>query len=190
MQDERENKLVLPGDFISTSEEFLAGEGTYDEDGSICAATVGTVNINAKEKMVAVNPKINAPPVSRLGDIVVGRVTDVKGSIALVDIARIKGHEDREIANPEKGAIHISNVKEAYVSDLSYEFGYGDIVKAKVIDVKSMRLTTVSEEFGVIKAICPQCKVGLTRKDNKLECPRCEGTYTRKISSDYGAGSI
>ena len=34
-------KMVLPGDELSTSEELLPGEGTYEEEGIIRAAIVG-----------------------------------------------------------------------------------------------------------------------------------------------------
>jgi len=47
----------------------------------------------------------------KTGDIVVGRVVDLKNAVVLVEIARIKGHENREIANADQGAIHIQTLR-------------------------------------------------------------------------------
>ncbi len=185
-----EGSFVTPGGFIGTSEEFLTGTGTYEEKGKVYASTTGILNINTKERIVSVKPTVKTPPIPKVGDIVVGRVLDIKGSMVFVDVGRIKGSEDREIAASEQGVIHVSNVKEAYVSELSDEFGYMDIIKAKVIDAKAMRLSTSAKDLGVIKAICSRCKVGMKRKNDRLECPNCGRIEMRKISEDYGMGII
>lgn len=159
--------------------------------GDIYASTTGIVNINTKARYVSVSPKTNVPPHIQVGDIVVGRIKDLKGSVALVEIAQIKGKGEREIVNVDEAAIHVSNVKDAYVKDLFDEFAPFDIVKAKVIDLKNMRLSTVEKDLGVMKAFCSRCRSVLEKKDNnKLMCPKCERIETRKISSTYGSGVI
>jgi exosome complex component CSL4 len=187
-----ENKFVIPGDFIGTSEEFIAGAGTYEEKGNIFASIAGYIKINRKDRVVTVLPSTNVPPVPKTGDVVVGRIVDLKNSIALVEIARIKGKEDREMPSIGQGAIHISNVKSSYVNELTKEFAVNDIVKAKVIDSRTMRLTTADRYLGVLKAYCSKCRASLKRRNNSytLICPRCERIETRKISEDYGLGII
>ncbi len=185
-----EGEFVIPGDMIGTSEEFIPGKGTYEDKGNIYAVTTGRVVYNRKERSVSVEPVTNIPPTPREGDIVIGRVTDIKGSVALVELSRIKGHLDREIAGNTQAAIHISNVKDSYVQDLSREFGYQDIVKAKVIDTKNMRLSTVDKNLGVLTSQCQRCRVTLVLDGNRLKCPKCEKRETRKLSSDYGKGII
>ena len=182
--------LVIPGDLIGASEEYLPGDGTYEERGKIFATITGKVETDKKDRTVRVIPLMKTPPMLKTGDIVVGRVIDLKNAVVLIDIARIKGHENREIANADQGAIHISNVKDSYVSKLETEFGQQDIIKARVIDEKSLRLSTVEKDLGVIKALCARCRTPLVRKQNKLECPSCERIETRKISEDYGRGVI
>ncbi|MDD2666618.1 MAG: exosome complex RNA-binding protein Csl4 [Methanocellales archaeon] len=182
--------FAIPGDFLGTSEEFLSMNGTYKDKGNIYAACTGVVKIDTKDRSISIVPQTCMPPVPKVGDIVIGRVSDIKSSVVLVDIARIKGQEDREIATLKQGAIHISNIKDAYVKELGYEFGFQDIVRAKVIDDKTLRLSTDNKSLGVIKAICSRCRVGLKRKDDKLECPKCGRIETRKIADDYGSGSI
>jgi len=187
---EEEPRNVLPGDLIGTSEEFTPKSGTYMDMGNIYAAASGIVKINNKERSISVIPVTNTPPHLQVGDIVIGQVTDVKDSVALVEIAGIKGKGEREIVNVEQAAIHVSNVKDAYVKELYYEFAPFDIVKAKVLDLRNMRLTTVNKEFGVMKAYCGNCRTVLKIDNGKLKCPKCERTETRKLSSDYGTGII
>jgi exosome complex component CSL4 len=108
-----EEKIVLPGDLIGTSEEFTPKNGTFVDKGNIYAATTGIVKINPKERSISVTPVTNVPPHLQVGDIVIGQVTDIKESVALVEIASIKGRGEREIVNAEQAAIHVSNVKDA-----------------------------------------------------------------------------
>jgi len=85
-------------------------------------------------------------------------------------------------------------VKDRYVKDIYYEFAQFDIIKAKVIDTKLMRLSTSGSDLGVIKAYCRKCHVFLIKpsgndKRDKLFCPVC-GTYeSRKLSSDYSSSA-
>jgi exosome complex component CSL4 len=189
-EPEEKGKTVLPGDLIGTSEEFTPKIGTYVDKGNIYASISGIVKINNKERSISVSPVTNTPPHLQVGDIVIGQVTDVKDSVALVEIAGIKGRGEREIVNAEQAAIHVSNVKDAYVKELYNEFAPFDIVKARVIDMRSMRLTTVNKELGVMKAYCGNCRAVLKKDDGRLKCPKCERTETRKLSSDYGTGVV
>jgi exosome complex component CSL4 len=69
-------------------------------------------------------------------------------------------------------------------------FSLRDILKAKIIDERQLRLSTGDEDLGVIKAYCNRCMTGLVRKDGRLVCPSCANTETRKLSSCYGLGVI
>ncbi len=180
----------MPGDLVGTSEEFTPKNGTFESKGNIYASVTGVVKINSKERSISVSPVTNTPPQLHVGDIVIGQVNDIKESVALVEIAGIKGRGEREIFNAEQAAIHVSNVKDAYVKELYYEFAPFDIVKAKVIDLRNMRLSTVNKELGVMKAFCGNCRAALEKDNGKLKCPKCRRTETRKISSDYGTGII
>lgn len=186
---ENEKGIVVPGDFLGTSEEFTPGSGVYDEKGNIYASVTGGVNITDK-RVIEVQPKVDTPPMLKEGDVVVGRIEDIRETIAVVNIACVKGHEAREIAASTQGVIHISNVKSGYVNELQHEFGYLDVVKARVIDAKALRLSTDGKDLGVIKAICTKCKGDLRRKGNTLACERCKRVEVRKMSEDYGTGLI
>jgi exosome complex component CSL4 len=186
-EEKQKGKIVLPGELIGTSEEFIPKNGAYEDRGNIFAAATGYVKIIPKDRSISVEPVTNVPPHLSVGDIVIGQVTDMKESVALVEIAGIKGRGERAI---EGAAIHVSNVKDAYVKDLSYEFAPFDIVKGRILDVRNMRLSTVNKELGVMKAYCGNCRTVLKKENDKLKCPNCKRTETRKLSSDYGTGII
>lgn len=186
---EKEKGIVVPGDFLGTSEEFTPGQGVYDEKGNLYASVTGDVSISDK-RVIDVEPKVETPPTLKEGDVVFGRIEDIRDTIAVVNIACLKGQEDREIAASTQGVIHISNVKNGYVNELQHEFGYLDLVKAKVLDAKALRLSTEEKSLGVIKAICTKCKSNLQRKGNSLSCESCKRVEMRKTSEDYGKGIL
>ena len=183
-------EFAVPGDEVGTSEEYSCGPGTYDDRGVIFASVTGRVRQDEHKHEVSVEPATDIPPLARVGDVVIGRVVDVKPSVALVAMERLADHLDREISNDAQAAIHISNVKDSYVQELSQEFAFHDIIKARVIDLRTMRLSTEDRNMGVIKAVCQRCKVPLRLEEKKLKCPRCSRIETRKISEDYGTGAI
>ncbi len=50
-----EEKIVLPGDLVGTSEEFTPKSGTFESKGSIYASVTGVVKINNKERSISVS---------------------------------------------------------------------------------------------------------------------------------------
>ncbi len=184
-----EQTFVLPGDVVGSAEEYVPGDCTYVRGGVIYASTAGLVNLDKKSRSASVIPKTNAPPKLCQGDIVVGEVTDMKDSLVIVSLAFKKGYEKRPISD-EEATIHISNVRNSYVKDLRQMFSVRDILKAKIVDERQLRLSTGDEDLGVIKAYCNRCMTGLVRKDGKLVCPSCASTETRKLSSSYGQGVV
>jgi exosome complex component CSL4 len=184
-----EDNFVLPGDVVASAEEFVPGDCTYARGGTIYATTAGLVNIDPQKKQASVIPKANAPAKLCLGDIVVGEVIDMKESLVIISLAFKKGYEDRPIPD-EEATLHISNVRNSYVKDLRQMFCVRDILKAKIIDERQLRLSTGDEDLGVIKAYCNRCLTGLIKKNGKLVCPNCAATETRKMSSSYGMGVV
>jgi|Deesub1362A_J573_1020465.scaffolds.fasta_scaffold01801_4 exosome complex component CSL4 len=176
-------KVVMPGDRIGYAEEFISGEGVYEENGELFAAVAGLLFIH--DRIVSVRSLKRVPEVKK-GDVVVGRVVDLRNNFAVVEIARKKG-ENRTLAKKERGILHISNVRDEYVDDMTKAVNYFDIVKARVLD-ETMRLSTKEAEMGVIKSICSRCRHEMVREGNILKCPECGNTEVRKISPDYGKG--
>lgn len=180
--------FVLPGELVGTTEEFKSGEGTTVSAGDIYSIATGNVIIDRKARVVSVRPSTLTPNILKVGDIIYGKITDVRESGAMVEIAGIEGKEDREIVNVRPGDIHVSNVRDSYVKRLSDEFRPFDIIRARVLDAERMRLTTAEDSLGVVKAYCSNCKGELVLEGKKLKCPVCNMTETRKISTEYGKG--
>jgi len=188
--DEGEMVFVMPGDIIGTTEEFSPGVGTFLHVADIHAASTGIVKIDRKARIISVVPSTKYPPSINIGDIVVGNITGLRESVALVEIAAIKGEGEREFQKVGTAAIHVSNVKDSYCKRLDEEFSVGDIIKAKVLNTENMRLSTAEKGLGVMKAQCFNCRTVMVKDNNKLKCPECGRVEKRKLSSDYGTGIV
>jgi len=183
--------FVIPGDFLGFSEEFMPGDGAYEEGGTLYSAVTGVVSVDMKERKIGVAPKTTVPVVPKEKDIVIGKVVDIKPQVAIVEISFKKGI-DRALPGEMRGRVHISQVRDSYVSDLTREFKVGDIVAAKIVNANRQQLqfTTVDRELGVIKSFCSFCNKPLKESKNMLKCEDCGRTERRKISSEYGKGAV
>ncbi|MEO2151390.1 MAG: exosome complex RNA-binding protein Csl4 [Thermococcus sp.] len=180
--------LVLPGDYLGVIEEFMPGEGVREENGELYATRAGKVRINQEKMEISVEPVTDTPPLPQVGDIVLARVIEVKPQAVIVQLLQIEGREnDREIATSKLAGIHISQVKEGFVEDITKEFKIGDVVRAKVIanEKSPIQLSTKGKDLGVVYALCSRCRTPLIRRGDKLICPRCGNVETRKLSPYY-----
>ncbi len=191
MEDKKSAKngqLVLPGDYLGVIEEFMPGEGVREENGELYATRAGKVRINPEKMEISVEPVTDTPPLPKVGDVVLARVIEVKPQAVIVQVLQIEGREnDREIATSKLAGIHISQIKEGFVEDITKEFKIGDIVRAKVIanEKSPIQLTTRGKDLGVVYALCSRCRTPLIRRGDKLICPRCGNVETRKLSPYY-----
>src|SRR5207245_1474319 len=79
--DQMEPKMVLPGDEIAVAEEFEPGEGTYERNGLVFAATTGVLVLDPENRVARVRA-FNPPAELKVGDIVYGVVDDIRGMMA------------------------------------------------------------------------------------------------------------
>ncbi|MFW6121079.1 MAG: exosome complex RNA-binding protein Csl4 [Petrotogales bacterium] len=180
------NKIVMPGEQLSTSEELLPGEGTFEENGIIRAARVGKYVVNKKFKRAEVKPVTNIPVILKKGDIVIAKVDSVRSSMVIADVIHVIG-KNRTISGDTNATLHVSEISKGYVKEPSTEFGVGDFIRAKVIQVKpSIQLATKDKNLGAIKSLCGKCRHSLVKKGNMLECENCGNKQKRKIVFDYG----
>lgn len=177
-------KIVVPGEQIATSEEFMRGKNTYEEDGKIIASTTGILEIDADEMIANVKP-VNPPVTLNVGDEVYGVVFDIKGPMISVQVSKVEGLE-REISSETLGSLHISEISKNYVSEAGREFRIGDIIRAEVIQTNpSLQLTTAKPHLGVLQSLCMRCRGVLKKKKNYLYCSNCERKEFRKLAKDY-----
>jgi exosome complex component CSL4 len=181
----KEKKVVTPGEVIATTEEFLPGEGTYELKGSILSSFLGRLNLDVEEMVAKVEP-INPPAILKVGDIVLTQVFDVKSSMILTNVACAENNP-RALSGNTIGAIHISKISEGYTSDVWKEFRIGDVVRARVVQVKpSLQLSTDKSNLGALHSLCTKCRMPLIKKENNLFCSDCQRVELRKIAPDYG----
>jgi exosome complex component CSL4 len=179
-------RLVVPGDLLGTAEEFVPGRGTYEHDGRIYSALLGQSRIDPSSRSVSVHALHSVPELDA-GDLVVGRVEELKSSMAIVEI--LAAHpSSRTVPGEPEGTIHVSKVKDGYTENLNDELAPGDLVLAKILENRpSIKLTTAAPGLGVVSARCQRCHatLDLTGRSD-LVCPRCGNREHRKVSSDYG----
>ena len=180
-----ERKMVLPGDPIAAAEEYEAGDGTYERDGQIFAATPGMLELDGQNFVARVRP-FNPLAELKTGDIVYGTISEIRSSMAEATVSAVHGRK-REITGETEGAIHVSKISTEYVDEIRNAFHLGDIVRAKVIQAKpSLQLTTAEANLGVVKALCSRCRGPLEARERGLWCARCEQGESRKLAADYG----
>jgi exosome complex component CSL4 len=181
-----EKRLVLPGEELGTTEEFLPGQGTYEEGGKIFAAVAGVLDIDTKEMAILVRPA-NPPVKLKVGDVVIGTVDEVRSSMVELELARVAGKE-RAITDQGAASVHVSHISENYVPDVESQYHLLDVVRAKVIQTDpSIQLSTAGMDFGVIRALCGKCRQPLKLKGEQLWCEEDQRTEGRKLSRLYGS---
>ncbi len=192
MAEIKTSDFVIPGDFLATAEEFVPGDGAYEENGKIYSSCTGVVLVDVRTKHISVFSRTLGPPALKRDDVVVGRVEDVRDQSANVYIGVLRGREDRELPLPNTGSIHVSQVHTGYVEDMRRQFKPGDIVRARVMNARRapVQLLTAGDDLGVIVATCSRCRALLEREDSKLRCSECGNVEFRKLASDYRQGAL
>ncbi len=185
-----EGSIVTPGEKIATTEELIAGDGTYEEGGVIKASIVGKFLIDREKMKAIIKPFTDVPLILKEGDIVICEIKQIGENIVIAKILYLAGKK-REIAGEKEGAIFISNIDTEFVDDIKNKFRVGDIIRARITRVDPViNFSTKENHLGVIKAFCTNCRNILIRKNNTLECKLCGRVEIRKIADDYGSGNI
>jgi len=179
--------IVFPGDEIGYSEEYLCGRGCYESDGRIKASVFGELIIDDKNKLMEVKPLKGEPVILNQGDIVFGRINDLRNSMAIVEIIAKEGAENRSLSTLKNATLFVSQISDSYVKDIGEAFRIGDVIKAKVLQVKpSLQLTMKGDDLGVVKTFCRKCKSSMRVVGHRLQCFKCKTFENRiKISKDY-----
>jgi len=179
-------KVAFPGEELGTTEEYIPGEGTYEEDGRIFSSLVGDVICDHDNLTISVRSK-NPPVVLQKGDHVITRVIGLYESMVLVEVLMVDGNERAIAGGDTTATIHVSKIDRKYTDDVSKEYRRGDIVRAEVIQSSpSIELVTNYPHLGVIRGLCVRCRFPLVRKGKDLECSNCSHRETRKLADDFG----
>ena len=180
------NKVILPGEQVATTEELMPGEGTYEDNGVIRASRLGVFEIDTKNRRAKIKPLTSVPVEIKTGNIVLAKVNSVRSNMVIADVIHVIG-KNRQVSGDTNATLRVSEISNGYTKDPATEFSTGDIIRAKVTQVRpSLQLATKDKDLGVIKAVCSKCRASLVQKGNMLECQNCDNKERRKIAIDYG----
>ncbi len=179
------NLGVVPGDSICVIEEFMPGNGVYEDNGIIRSAIVGRVSVDVRARFINVRPSVKSPQLPAKGEVVYALVTIIHDEIAISKI--FSSESGKRFSNPFTALLHISQTHEKFVKNLSEVIALGDVIKAKVLNDGVPYMITIKDvKLGVILAYCSICGTPLRKQSlDTLKCPRCGNTEKRKISTEY-----
>jgi len=178
-------KLVLPGEFLSTEEEYVPGKNAYECEGEVCSGSTGHVEINSKTREIGVKP-IKQMQALKVGSIVYGRVTLVKENSLTISLCQ-PPEGAKQIIGQSGAMLPVRNVSRDYVESLRDCFKIGDIIKARITKLtpQAIDVSTNEPELGVVKAFCSRCREPLHIFDRSLRCLSCGNSEPRKIARGY-----
>jgi len=163
----KKSSAALPGDKLAVSEEFLPGPHAYDQEGSIRASVVGTVQRDMKSMEISVKP-IARSEVFRVGDTVVGQVEAAQASSAGVRIYYVNGTpSDKEFS----GSLSLRSGRPGRGGPRGPRgplVKLGDVVRCRVFSLVNgiVHLSANEDDTGVLYALCGNCGKPLLRGGN------------------------
>jgi len=180
-------KFVLPGDFLGVIEEFMAGDGTYEENGRIFSAITGVILFDSVKRVISVVPvSFSKPPIPVSGDVAYGYVFDVNEDSAIIRMCYVEGKG--RLSSEMTGFLRFPYVSlKVRFNSMFDVVRIGDIVRVKVLNSwLPFQVSTRGDSFGVIFARCSICLSPLVKRKGKLFCNNCKFYEPRKLASDYG----
>ncbi len=120
-----ENKdLVIPGQVLA-DDEYYSGRGTFKDDGKVCSSLMGLVSLrNKKLRVIPLKSKY----VPKKGDVVIGKISDVRFSMWNVDIN-----------SPYSGILPAFEVFGREKKELNKVYDIGDVLFLRVVDVDEIK---------------------------------------------------
>jgi len=188
LKDKVPQRVVSPGEQLGVIEEFLAGPGTFVENGEIYSSETGILQLDIRRREVLVKPVTHRPQIPRVGDIVVGKVVSTSDKTLSVMINEIN---DQKTEGELTGIMHVSDIARGYVKSVNDAFRVGDIIRAQVISTKHREYQQNTQDYrlGVLKAECIYCGQSLTMTGRTLRCGNCGEVGRRKLAIDFGRES-
>jgi exosome complex component CSL4 len=187
--EQKSGHLVLPGERLGVIEEFIPDSGTFVKDGVIFSKIVGRSLMDLQTRRVSVYPVVDRVVVPKVSTVVIGQIGNAQSDNVLVKIFRI---ENKTLSGNFGGILHVSDVSDRYVDQMSDVCKPGDIVRAKVISDKNQvfHLSTNDKGLGVLYGFCSRCGTLLEQHGYDLKCPKDGNVETRKLAPDYGKEQI
>ncbi|MEM0138130.1 MAG: exosome complex RNA-binding protein Csl4 [Thermoplasmatales archaeon] len=178
------NKLVFPGEYLGTEEEYIPGSGTYLDEGRIYSASAGRVSIGADFRITVVTGNEDMTP--QQGDEIIGVVTEINDPLVVVSGEYII-RKGLVYETKSRVLVHASRIVGQYLDTCSKVIKVRDVIMGKVISTRGkIDLTLENPDYGVIYAYCSKCRRPLERINSELYCTYCQKSELRKVSRRYG----
>lgn len=186
MQDTGKDKetLVLPGDVIATSEEYVPGKNAGEENGDIVSLAFGKLRRDDKSLTIWVQtPRGKISLYS--GQIVYGQIFKMDQKRASVKVGAVADKKLGLVEYHIDGSIGMSS---QYNRNNEPSMHVGDLIRAKILRItdRGLDLGIFGKNLGVLRTLCTKCRLPLVRKNSALYCDNCERTELRKVAEDYG----
>ena len=152
-----ENKdLVIPGQVLS-DDDYYSGRGTFRENGKVCSSLLGRVSL--RNKNIRVVP-LKSKYVPKKGDVVIGKVNDVRFSMWDIDIN-----------SPYSGILPAFEVFGREKKDLNRVYDVGDVLFLRVVDVDEIK----KAKLGLKGRGMGKFKGGILVEISPTKVPRLKG---------------
>jgi exosome complex component CSL4 len=183
---EEKKKLVLPGDYVSSAEEAVPGQNTYEQEDNIYSAAVGVEDIH--EGTASVKVKQHGLVAPKPGMHVYGLVFRTSLNKAICNCVPVDEVEGKIRTMEFEGVLPVTEIRRGFVKDIRDEVKIGDIIKVKIkkIDRTGVELSMLFPEYGLVAVHCPRCRTKMDLKDNIFICGQCSWKERRKIPSEGG----
>jgi exosome complex component CSL4 len=187
--EQKSGHLVMPGERLGVIEEFIPDSGTYVKDGVIFSKIIGRSLVDLQNRRVSVYPVIEGAVYPKVGTVVIGQIGNAQSDNVLVKIFRVG---KKKLSGSFGGILHVSDVSDRYVDQMSDVCKPGDIVRAKVISEKNkvFHLSTNDRNLGIMYAFCSRDGTLLNQEGYDLKCPKCGNVERRKTAPEYGKEPI
>ena len=170
-------EIILPGDKISSIEEYEAGTNTFDDGNMVRSLVVGIPDINKSERIANVKDS-NFLSIPKVGDIVIGTVAAVLSSIIAVSIDYING---KKVKSHVECICSTRKYRKRNIALL------GDLVALKIIAHLNGTIHADFDgpELGVLFTKCHKCGGGVILVRDAVKCKECSWIEERKLSINF-----
>ena len=172
------DNICSPGEKIGSIEEYEAGSNSFDDGDMVRSTIIGKTEIDKKERIASVaSSKILSFP--QVGDVVIGDVAAVLGSMIAVSIQYING---KPMMSHVECICSTRNLRKRTVALVN------DTVALKIISHLNGAIhATISEpHLGVLFTKCRKCGGMVMPMRDAIKCKECSWIDDRKLSKDFG----
>ncbi|MBM3200121.1 RNA-binding protein [Candidatus Woesearchaeota archaeon] len=131
----KDKDLAVPGEELAEGMEYLPSSGTYREGNKIIAAQLGIISLNGN--VIKIIP-LSGRYIPRVGDVVIGRVTNVGFNNWFVDI----GYAYEAVLPLKEASSEYIDVERG--GSLSKYYDFGDYIMCGISKVSRSMATDVS----------------------------------------------